>query len=299
MLAKPTKKSSNKAALFIAGTLVLILIAAIAALIFLLIKNFTDKDIIPKEASTANINEEVKYIFLPSVKTISNPKKKVMKKDEYEWDYYKGPTDYRYLLKATGLVKDRVNMTIERKYNKGKIYVKKNPRSEKEIEYDMEYYDNTTVLLKQIKNSLNGKQKVENIEIVEKKKADNTVLLEITNKSENIIRKVEVNSAGIIKEEVYKNNELFSTINYENYYYNDVFITSLANSKSYVNNKSGSWSIDKIENVEEVDENNVKIIMVREMNINNIKILAINSEYILKRYILEEDGKVTPVDMEE
>ena len=50
---------SSKGALLIAGILVVILIAAVSAIIFLLIKNFENKDTVHSETTNQRVREEV------------------------------------------------------------------------------------------------------------------------------------------------------------------------------------------------------------------------------------------------
>ena len=59
MITKPTKTSSSKGALLIAGILVVILIAAVSAIIFILIKNFENKDMVQSETTNQSVSEEV------------------------------------------------------------------------------------------------------------------------------------------------------------------------------------------------------------------------------------------------
>ena len=54
----------------------------------------------------------------------------------------------------------------------------------------------------------------------------------------------------------------------------------------------------KVTNVEE-DENNIKISLKSEISAYGNTSIALKSEYILKKYVLEEDGTVTPIDEEE
>ena len=54
-----------------------------------------------------------------------------------------------------------------------------------------------------------------------------------------------------------------------------------------------------MEKEEVVDENNVKITLVRESEINGKKIKEFTIEYGLEKYIVENDSTVTPIDMEE
>lgn len=343
MLAKPTKKSSNKAALFIAGTLVLILIAAIAALIFLLIKNFDNRDIVESETANQNVSEEViqkgeinqnekvqndsmsdemnmdkkeenavigsdkqmldssvKYIFLPSIEKTYDANGNTVKESEYEWDYYKGQTDYRYLLKEKDVFNTQSEMTIERKNNIGKISIKNNFMQDTEMVNEIEFYDNTIIVLKRATITKRGEQEVsevEDVEIVEKKQGNNT-LLEINNKKENLLKKIQISQDGTISEDLYNNNELLKKTLYENYYYNGVLITTLYKSEHYTNGEVDSLSEFKVTNEEE-DDNNVNISLMNKISANDSIVGSFKVKYNLKRYILEEDGKVTPVDMEE
>ena len=67
----------------------------------------------------------------------------------------------------------------------------------------------------------------------------------------------------------------------------------------YQDNKLYSTASYKVEKEEVVDENNVKITLVRESEINGKKIKEFTIEYGLEKYIVENDSTVTPIDMEE
>ena len=343
MITKPTKTSSSKGALLIAGILVVILIAAVSAIIFLLIKNFDNKDMVQSETTNQSVSEEVvqkdeinqnekvqndsiddevnidtkeentatssdkqelnssvKYIFLPSSEKMYNANGNTVKESEYEWDYYKSPTDNKVLIKEKGALNTQSEMIIERKNNIGKVNIKTNFMQESEMVNEIEFYDNTIVVLKRATIIKQGEQEVsevEDVEIVEKKQGDNT-LLEINNKKENILKKIQISPDGTVSEDLYVNNELFKKTLYENYYYNGVLVTTLFKSDHYANGKVDSLSELKVTNVEE-DENSVKISLKNEMSTNGNTVVAFKSEYILKKYVLEEDGTVTPIDEEE
>ena len=343
MITKPTKTSSSKVALLIAGILVVILIAAVSAIIFLLIKNFENKDTVQSETTNQSVSEEVvqkdeinqnekvqndsiddginmdtkeentatssdkqelnssvKYIFLPSIEKAYNANGNTVKESEYEWDYYKSPTDNKVLIKEKGALNTQSEMTIERKNNIGKVNIKTNFMQESEMVNEIEFYDNTIVVLKRATIIKQGEQEVsevEDVEIVEKKQGDNT-LLEINNKKENILKKIQISPDGTVSEDLYVNNELFKKTLYENYYYNGVLVTTLFKSDHYANGKVDSLSELKVTNVEE-DENNVKISLKSEISTNGNTVVAFKSEYILKKYVLEEDGTVTPIDVED
>ena len=59
MITKPTKTSSSKGALLIAVSLIAVLIVAVSAIIFLLIKNFDNKDMVQSETTNQSVSEEV------------------------------------------------------------------------------------------------------------------------------------------------------------------------------------------------------------------------------------------------
>ena len=191
-------------------------------------------------------------------------------------------------------------MIIERKNNIGEVSIKTNFMQEGEMVNKLEFYDNTTVVLKLatiIKQGEQAVSEVEDVEIIEKKQGDKT-LLEINNKKENILKKIQINPDGTVSEDLYVNNELFKKTLYENYYYNGVLITTLFKSEHYTNGEVDSLSELKVINVEE-DENNVKISLKSEISAYGNTSIALKSEYILKKYVLEEDGTVTPIDEEE
>lgn len=343
MIIKPSKTSSSKGALLIAASLITVLIVVVSAIIFLLIKNFENKDTVQSETSNQSVSEEViqkdeinqnekvqnnsmygeinmdkkeenaaisldkqelnssvKYIFLPSIEKIYNANGNTVKESEYEWDYYKSQSDNKVLVKEKGALNTQSEMTIERKNNIGKVSIKTNFMQDAEMVNNLEFYDNTTVVLKRATITKQGEQEVsdvEDVEIIEKKQGDNT-LLEINNKKENLLKKIQINPDGTVSEDLYVNNELFKKTLYENYYYNGVLITTLFKSEHYTNGEVNSLSELKVTNVEE-DENSVKISLKSELSAYGNTSVILKSEYILKKYVLEEDGTVTPIDMEE
>ena len=76
-------------------------------------------------------------------------------------------------------------------------------------------------------------------------------------------------------------------------------VTALYDVEYYQDNKLYSTASYKVEKEEVVDENNVKITLVRESEINGKKIKEFTIEYGLEKYIVENDSTVTPIDMEE
>ena len=110
---------SSKVALLIAGILVVILIAAVSVIIFLLIKNFENKDTVQSETTNQSVSEEVvkneeiqpqnqkyekeqeqavipdgKSILLPVEMKIYDMNGDIIEQTKYNWLKYKDNTYY-------------------------------------------------------------------------------------------------------------------------------------------------------------------------------------------------------------
>ena len=346
MITKPTKTSSSKVALLIAGILVVILIAAVSAIIFLLIKNFENKDMVQSETTNQSVSEEVvqkdkinqnekvqndsiddgismdtkeentatssdkqeldssvKYIFLPTVEKTYDLNGKLTKESLFGWEYYKSPTDYKFLNIEAGMQQMYSETTMERKGNKLKsstnFYINNKLKEDFSSNSTIEYFDNTSIILNQETTKLNGEQVPNTIEVVKNQKVGNLIMLELLDNSTNTLKKIQINPNGVITERLYEDNELGSLREYRNYYYNGVFVATLYDVEYYQDNKLYSTASYKVEKEEVVDENNVKITLVRESEINGKKIKEFTIEYGLEKYIVENDSTVTPIDMEE
>ena len=112
---------SSKGALLIAGILVVILIAAVIAIIYLLIKNFENKDMVQSETTNQSVSEEVvkneeiqpqnqkqeyekeqeqavipdgKSILLPVEMKIYDMNGDIIEQTKYNWLMYKDNTNH-------------------------------------------------------------------------------------------------------------------------------------------------------------------------------------------------------------
>lgn len=318
MFEKQPKKISSKKALIFAGIIITVLVIVIAAIIFLMAKNGSNKETAqPKNNEQSEIvsqnkndisqdNEadvDVKYIFLPTVEKAYDLNGKLTKESLFGWDYYKSPTDYKFLYIEAGMQKTYAETTMERKGNKLKsstnFYINNKLKEDFSSNSTIEYFDNTSIILNQETTKLNGEQVPNTIEVVKNQKVGNLIMLELLDNSTNTLKKIQINPNGVITERLYEDNELGSLREYRNYYYNGVIVTALYDVEYYQDNKLYSTASYKVEKEEVVDENNVKITLVRESEINGKKIKEFTIEYGLEKYIVENNGTVTPIDMEE
>lgn len=317
MFEKQPKKTSKNAVLIIAGIITLLVIA-FAAIIFLMATSGSNKETSqPKnshQSETVSKNSEdntkdseadvdVKYIFLPSVEKTYDANGKLTKDGLFGWDYYNSPTDNKVLYIEAGVQKTYSETTMERKDNKLKIsknfFINDKLQKDFSFNSNMEYFDNTSVLIKQDITKLNGEKIANNIEVMKNQEVGNLIMLELFDKSSNMLKKIQINPNGVITERVYKNNEIYSLTEYKNYYYEGVLVATLYDVEYYINNKLYSMASYKIEKEEVIDENNVKITLVYESEKNGTKTVDYRLEYGLEKYIVENNGTVTPIDMEE
>lgn len=318
MFEKQPKKISSKKALIFAGIIITLLVIVIAAIIFLMAKNGSHKEtaqpknneqsetVSQNKKNTSQNNEEnidVKYIFLPTVEKTYDLNGKLTKESLFGWEYYKSPTDYKFLNIEAGMQQMYSETTMERKGNKLKsstnFYINNKLKEDFSSNSTIEYFDNTSIILNQETTKLNGEQVPNTIEVVKNQKVGNLIMLELLDNSTNTLKKIQINPNGVITERLYEDNELGSLREYRNYYYNGVMVTALYDVEYYQDNKLYSTASYKVEKEEVVDENNVKITLVRESEINGKKIKEFTIEYGLEKYIVENDSTVTPIDMEE
>lgn len=316
-----TKKKSSKRALILAVLLLLVLITAIVTIIFVFVKgeevksandDINSKNVkmetevkpdVKTEKTSKPVNlQKTEYIFLPVENTMYDNNGNVMNKSEYIWEYYNNPKDYKLSYKVEAQqAYNKVEIT--RKNNTVTINNKffQNGKENKELSNTtvMEYYDNTSIPVKIETIQANGVKVPNSIVIQKNEKAGNLLILEIFNKSENSLKKLTINSNGLVSERFYINNELSHTSTYQDYYYKGIMITTLNNTEYYSNNNILYSSKLKVKSEEEVDDNTVKITMVRESVNNGNDKIDYKTEYILAKHILEPDGTATLVDIEE
>lgn len=316
-----TKKKSSKRALILAVLLLLVLITAIVTIIFVFVKgeevksandDINSKNVkmetevkpdLKTEKTSKPVNlQKTEYIFLPVENTMYDNNGNVMNKSEYIWEYYNNLKDYKLSYKVEAQqAYNKVEIT--RKNNTVTINNKffQNGKENKELSNTtvMEYYDNTSIPVKIETIQANGVKVPNSIVIQKNEKAGNLLILEIFNKSENSLKKLTINSNGLVSERFYINNELSHTSTYQDYYYKGIMITTLNSTEYYSNNNILYSSKLKVKSEEEVDDNTVKITMVRESVNNGNDKIDYKTEYILAKHILESDGTATLVDIEE
>ena len=84
-----------------------------------------------------------------------------------------------------------------------------------------------------------------------------------------------------------------SLTEFKDYYYNDILVTTLYRIENYSNNKLGYVIESKVENVKQIDENTVQVNMIQETSKDNQIVIDYKSAYILSKYVLGKNGKVT------
>lgn len=317
MIEKKHKSISSNMVLIFAGIIIAVLV--IAAVFFLMAKNGNSKETAQyknneqsekvsqnnKDISKDNeADAGVKYIFLPTLeKTYDLNGKPTGNYSSYYWEYYKSPTDYKLIYSQSNGQQMNIKNIMERKHNKLKsstdFYINNNLQQDLSSKTSMEFFDNTSIILNQETTKLNGETSSNTIEVVKNQKVGNLIMLELYDNSTNTLKKIQINPNGVVTERLYENDELGSLKEYKNYYYNGVLVTTLYDVEYYQDNKLYSTASYKVEKEEVVDENNVKITLVSERERNGKKIKEFTIEYGLQKYIVENDGTVTPIDMEE
>ena len=253
-----------------------------------------DKDI--KKADNQAVNDE-KYIFLPYEYVMYDTKGNITYKSLFTWDYYNNPVDFKVSYKSILQNNSYKEISIEKKNNTGKISNKTfmyNSFNE-DLSYTdiVEYYDNSSAVLKLEQIKGDG-EKVPNSLVAEKnQQVDLVRMIDILDKSNNTLKKIQVLNDGTRKESIYINNEMRSLTEFKDYYYNDILVTTLYRIENYSNNKLGYVIESKVENVKQIDENTVQVNMIQETSKDNQIVIDYKSAYILSKYVLGKNGKVT------
>lgn len=251
------------------------------------------------QADKAAVNNG-KYIFLPYKYIMYNNKGDITNKSSYFWEDYITPFDYKVSYKISQPQNIYIEVSMERKNNIGKVNHKTyiNNILDKDLSYtnNIEFYDNSSVILKLEKIKWNGEKVPNSLSVKRNQQLGIVRLIEVLDKSFNLLKRYDILNNGTRTERNYINYDIQSLTAYEDYYYENVLITSLYHTEHYTNNKLIYITELKVDNVEEIDENTVKIKMVQETVKDNKRIIDYKSEYILSKYMVEKDGKLTFVD---
>lgn len=319
-------KKSSKGALLIAGILIVILIAAVIAIIFLLIKNFENKGIVQNKTAHQIVREEVvkneeiqpqkqeqaenkqtqavlpygKSIFLPVEMKIYNMNGDIIEQTKYNWLMYKDNTDYsmnyvittpqdNYTLVDSIRQRDRQEQFI-RVFSKGqevnKLYIKN----------QIMYHDKTHTVIGYDKMPLNDKGKESIVKLQNREYLGGATVLEIYNKTDDSTNVVQIVPDNKVLEDKYIDNKLVSHTEYEDYYYEGVFITSLYNTDYYEDNNIISSNSKYFKDIETIDDNTVKIIFKDVEYGKDEEVKAEKTiEYIIHKHIQDDENIVVPV----
>lgn len=321
----PNKKS-NRRALALVALLVLVLIVALVSIVVILIKGEETKsdiaenntqavqtDIKVEEAvkpeaeqkveekveekvepevksNTVQSDNNKKYIFLPATLKTYDVNGNITQSTVFNWDYYNSPTDIQFSSVDSNGKGISTKSTNTRKDNKiqisQKVFIDDELQEDLSGSISMEYFDNTSIILKHETIKLDGKKITNNMEVIKNQEAGGIRILELFDNLTNTLKKIQINPNGVIIEKIYINNELRILSETRNYYYDGVLITTLSNMEYYMNNKPVSTSSYKVKSEEKVDEDTVIITLVRESEINGNKKIDYKTEYTLKNMYL-------------
>lgn len=317
----PNKKS-NRRALVLVALLVLVLITALVSIVVILIKGEETKsdmaenntqavqtDIKVEEAVKPEVEQKVeekieseiksnsvqldknkKNIFLPATVKTYDANGNITQSTVFKWDYYNSPTDIQFLSIDSNSNGISTESTNTRKDNKiqisQKVFMDDELREDLSGSISMEYFDNTSIVLKHETIRLDGKKVTNNMKVIKNQEDGNVRILELFDNSTNTLKKIQINPNGVVIEKIYINNELRILSETKNYYYDGVLITTLSNMEYYMDNKPVSTSSYKVKSEEKVDEHTVIITLVRESEINGNKKIDYKTEYTLKNMYL-------------
>lgn len=317
----PNKKS-NRRALVLVALLVLVLITALVSIVVILIKGEETKsdmaenntqavqtDIKVEEAVKPEVEQKVeekieseiksnsvqldknkKNIFLPATVKTYDANGNITQSTVFKWDYYNSPTDIQFLSIDSNSNGISTESTNTRKDNKiqisQKVFMDDELREDLSGSISMEYFDNTSIVLKHETIRLDGKKVTNNMKVIKNQEDGNVRILELFDNSTNTLKKIQINPNGVVIEKIYINNELRILSETKNYYYDGVLITTLSNMEYYMDNKPVSASSYKVKSEEKVDEHTVIITLVRESEINGNKKIDYKTEYTLKNMYL-------------
>lgn len=319
-------KKSSKGALLIAGILIVILIAAVIAIIFLLIKNFENKGIVQNKTAHQIVREEVvkneetqpqnqeqaenkqtqavipdgKSIFLPVEMKIYNMNGDIIEQTKYNWLMYKDNTDYsmNYVISTP-----QDNYTLVDNIRCGdnqeqfvKVFSKGQEVNKLYIKNQIMYHDKTNTIIQYDKMPLNDKGKESIVKLQNREYLGGATVLEIYNKTDDSTNVVQIVPDNKVLEDKYIDNKLVSHTEYEDYYYEGVFITSLYNTDYYEDNNILSSNSKYLKDIETIDDNTVKIIFKDVEYGEDEEVKAEKTiEYIIHKHIQDDENIVVPV----
>lgn len=318
---------SSKGALLIAGILVVILIAAVIAIIYLLIKNFENKDMVQSETTNQSVSEEVvkneeiqpqnqkqeyekeqeqavipdgKSILLPVEMKIYDMNGDIIEQTKYNWLMYKDNTDYsmNYVI-----ITPQDNYTLvdnirwwEDQEQFVKVFSKGQEIKKLYTKNEITYQNNTNIITKYDKILLNDGKDESIIKLQNIKSLAGVTSLEIYNKTDDSTNMVQIVPDNKVVEDKYIDNKLVSHTEYEDYYYEGVFITSLYNTDYYEDDNITGSNSKYLKDIETIDDNTVKIRFKDVEYGEDEEVKAEKTiEYIIHKHIKDDENIVVPV----
>lgn len=357
MITKPTKTSSSKGALLIAVSLIAVLIVAVSAIIFLLIKNFDNKDMVQSETTNQSVSEEVvqkeeiqpqnqeyekeqeqalntaestdvdtapkaqpntaqnnqaenkqmqavipdgKSILLPVEMKIYDMNGDIIEQTKYNWLMYKDNTYYsmNYVISTP-----QDNYTLVDNIRRGdnqeqfvKVFSKGQEVNKLYTKNEIMYQDETNTIIQYDKMLLNYDKKENILSLQDIDYLTGATALEIYNETDDSTNMVHIVPDNKVVEDKYIDNKLVSHTEYEDYYYEGVFITSLYNTDYYKDNNIISSNSKYFKDIETIDDNTVKIIFKDVEYGEDEEVKAEKTiEYIIHKHIQDDENIVVPV----
>lgn len=317
---------SSKGALLIAGILIVILIAAVIAIIYLLIKNFENKDMVQSETTNQSVSEEVvkneeiqpqkqeqaenkqvqavipdgKSILLPVEMKIYNMNGDIIEQTKYNWLMYKDNTDYsmNYVISTP-----QDNYTLVDNIRRGdnqeqfiKVFSKGQEVNKLYTKNEIMYQDETNTIIQYDKMLLNYDKKENILSLQNIDYLTGATALEIYNETDGSTNMVQIVPDNKVVEDKYIDNKLVSHTEYEDYYYEGVFITSLYNTDYYEDDNITGSNSKYFKYIETIDDNTVKIIFKDVEYGQDEEVKAEKTiEYIIHKHIQDDENIVVPV----
>lgn len=318
---------SSKGALLIAGILVVILIAAVSAIIYLLIKNFENKDTVQSETTNQSVSEEVvkneeiqpqnqeqeyekeqeqavipdgKSILLPVEMKIYDMNGDIIEQTKYNWLKYKDNTYYNmnYVITTS-----QDNYTLVDNIRRGdnqeqfiKVFSKGQEVNKLYTKNEIMYQDETNTIIQYDKMLLNYDKKENILSLQNIDYLTGATALEIYNETDDSTNMVQIVPDNKVVEDKYIDNKLVSHTEYEDYYYEGVFITSLYNTDFYEDDNITSSNSKYFKDIETIDDNTVKIIFKDVEYGEDEEVKAEKTiEYIIHKHIQDNENIVVPV----
>lgn len=219
---------------------------------------------------------------------------------ECQWERYNGKDDFKNIYRTSNpenqeviveIVTDRKGEVVTSTAN---TFLEDNTCIETGKPLLSEMYKDTNILLKEKTISCNESEYEKEIVLQKKEVKDNITYLEILYKNEKVLARFHIYPDNKIKEEKYSNNIKIEESIQQEYYFSNTLVTYLTNNIYYINAETTMETEMYVESEEMLDENTAIITIVQENKDYGDEAVT---EYILKKYIREKDGTVSPVEI--